>query len=195
MIDLDGPNYPFLANLAIVASAVTGRPLSDFSATQDEWSGFIDNWGITMEQFYVLFALGLKEHGLMWEGDPVEGAVEGWVTLAAKPDTYLHVVTARMPFGAEEEAREATHFWLATLGLYADQISFRDDKVNAVRENIFLEGMNEEDLRIMTIDDKPDHCIAYADAGWESYVFDLPSNRHVDLPRVGSMLEWANLTS
>lgn len=193
VIDLDGPNYPFLKNLAIAASQVTGRPLEEFGHVQDEWSAFLDNWDITLEQFYVIYALGVKNGDLLWEGDPVDGSVQGWTDLAARPDTYLHVVTDRNPFGVVREAHEATHYWLATNGLYFDQISFRHDKVAAVLANMDLMGLDHHDVNVITIDDKPMNCIKFEKAGFLSYVYDEPSNRFLDMPRVRSMIELAQL--
>jgi hypothetical protein len=193
-IDLDGPNYPFLRNLAIATAEITGRPISEFSHLQDEWSAFIDNWGITEEQFATIFALGVKNGGLLWDGDPVDGCVQGWTDLTTRENSFIHVITARNPFGVVTEAHEATHYWLATHGLYFDEISFTDKKTEAVSNTVRSLGLDPSEVNVFTIDDKPEHCLEFAEAGFHSFVYDEPSNRDVDLPRVSSMVEFAEVT-
>ncbi len=194
VLDLDGPIYPFLANLGPVASKYTGRPVEEFKPHQETWSGFMDDWGISVEEFLTLFALGVHNENLLWEGDAVTGAVNGWLKLATDPDQpYIHVVTDRNPFAAVNEAHEATNYWIAGQGLYYDAISFRGDKVDAVRENIAAEGLVEADLEIFTIEDKPENITAYQSAGWNSYAFDLPCNRHLNVPRVATLEDFSQV--
>jgi hypothetical protein len=198
VIDLDGPNYPFLRNLAIVVSNIMDVPLSQLSHVQDEWSAFQSNWNITNEQFCVMYALGVKNGHLLWEGDPVNGSIQGWTDLTTRQDSYIHVVTDRNPFGVVKEAHEATHYWLATHGLFFDEISFTglkaDAVLDAIAEYTSHNGVAADDVNVFTIDDKPEHCIAFAEAGFHSFVYDEPSNRHVDLPRVSSMIDFAQVT-
>lgn len=195
VFDLDGPNYPFITNLAKVASEVLERPLEQFSTIQDEWSGFMDDWGISLEEFRVLYALGVRNGDLLWEGDPTPGAVQGWSDIACRQDAYIHVVTDRNPFGAIHEAHEATHYWLATHGLYFDEISFTGNKPAIVKESI--ERLGVDAANVLTIDDNMFHCKNFKRAGFHSVVFSQPSNSGImsDLPRVSSMVEFAQIRS
>jgi len=191
VIDLDGPNYAFIENLALVASEVLGRPVEDFPHTQDEWSGFINIWGIKEQDFAVLYAIGVRDYGLLWEGEPRPGSEEGWYSIMAEKDSYIHVVTARNPFGAVEHAHEATKFWLAYHGLQYDCLDFTHEKVAAVERNLSELGIQPD--RIITVDDRPDHCAEFADAGYESLVYSLAANASFrpELKRVSSMVEVA----
>ena len=195
VIDLDGPNYQFLANLRLVIAELTDTPVDELPMPGDEWSLNLDDWGIQRKHFDVAYSLGVLNHGLLWEGEPSEGAAQGWAEIASLPDTYIHVVTSRNPFGAEAEAHEATNFWLSGHGMVYDAIDFAHDKVPAVRANITREGFAEEDLQIYTIDDKTANCNAFAGAGWHSYVYDGVSNEGLNLPRVSSMYEFAQVTT
>ena len=195
VIDLDGPNYRFLANLAKVVADLTDQSIDDLDVPDDEWGLNLTDWGLKdRTEFLIAYSLGVRYGDLLWEGEPADGAVQGWADLAARPDSYIHVVTARTPFGSEAEAAEATNYWLAMNGLYYDHISFAHDKVPTVRNHIAFLDLDESDLRIMTIDDRASNCQEFATAGWESYVYAFPSNTHLDLPRVSSMIEFAEIT-
>lgn len=180
-VDLDGVCYDFYTKFADVTRLELGIDV-DRRDTPNTWR-FYEAWGLTDDDFVDLMRIGVLRRGLWWEGDPYDNVVEGWQQLRERGHR-LHVVTARAPDGAVDEAQAATHHWLNTVGLHADTVTFTSDKTEVCTV--------ATGPRVAMIEDSPANIAACRTAGITTLALDQPWNRHVDVAtghRVSSLLD------
>ena len=106
-IDLDGVVYNFAEAIRLACSSAVGRDL----APTTTWD-MHEEWGIPLSLWKRIFRDGVRDGSIWWNGDPIEGAVEGLWELSEQ-EYYIRVVSNRLNHGFDfATAVEATAHWL-----------------------------------------------------------------------------------
>jgi hypothetical protein len=172
LLDVDGVSYSFDTHIAQVAAQVTGRPLRDFPRAE-EWDFFINQWGMTLEEFLAVYRHGVTHLNLCREGMPLPGAVAGWQKLVDHGVAIVIATDCGGP-GFEQQARDARLEWLAHWSFHHHHIEFTADKGSVATQLL------EEGFDVLAIDDKPKNFEALKTAGAKSFLAHQRWNRDID---------------
>lgn len=169
-IDLDGVCYNFVDTLRAFVMEKTGRPATDFPAANTWWF-FIEQWGMTMEEYIDWANQGLYENKIFWRGEQIQDALWG-VSELYRQGYYIKFITARG--GGKPEptkvCEKATYFWLESNGFPYDEVIVSYDKSSYSYD--------------LLIDDSPSNYETCVKDGKHVLVFDQAWNRHLtDAPR------------
>ena len=187
VIDLDGVAYDFVDALGDHAAKYYQAPKGCYPPAKT-YDFYEKQWGWTFDSFMSLYADGVSNGNVFWQGPPIAGTIEGWLKLKLHPDIRIQVVTDRRPVGAEQAAKDATKAWLHHHRLWYDQLDFTDQKLDVV--TAYNVSLGEPD--VYTIEDKPETWEAYHDAGFHSSLRRQHWNRHISTPNAFTSLnDWA----
>lgn len=109
---------------------------------------------------------------------PCAGSTEGWQALSRLP-VELRIVTGHW---RQPATVDATLRWLVLQGF--------DAPCDFTREK---DGWCRQTRARWFVEDAPHRALQVAEAGTQTILIDRPYNRHVDLPRVASLLDVAAL--
>lgn len=147
VVDIDGVAYDFVTESGHAAARVTGQPRARF-VPAETWDFFINEWGLTLEEFLDIYRAGVLHHDLVRTGVPLPGTVSGWSTLRDL-GVHVHVVTDCGVSGVVYEARQARKEWLAEWGLTFDALTFTGDKGAVVADHVAA------GRQVFAVDDRP----------------------------------------
>ena len=123
IIDLDGVVFNFTESLKLYLVEHCGRMDHELPDAK-VWNFFIDQWGMTLEEFTDACDRGVDAGVIFRQGPAWPGAVEGINALKGDGHT-IHVVTDRS-FG--QKSPQNTIEWLNENDIPFDSISFSPDK-------------------------------------------------------------------
>lgn len=173
-VDLDGVCYDFAQAFKAWVVHRTGRdPLTMPDPTCWE---FFSAWGLSLEEFLLLFHEGVDAGWVYGRGAPMEGTKEALASLRADGHR-LHVVTDRGSMGREGAAEASTREWLHAEGLVVDSLTVSKDKT-VVPTHVFVE-------------DLPTNAAALALAGRRVVLLDRLWNQDFEHPGVTRVQDWA----
>lgn len=175
-VDIDGVCYNFVDKLRDYVIKKTGRPITDFPDASTWWF-FIEQWGMTLEEYIEWANEGLFENEIFWRGDQIENALWG-VSELYKMGYYIKFITARGGGKPDitNKCEQATYYWLNNNGFPYDEVVVSYDKF-AYKYDLL-------------IDDSPSNYEACTAAGLNVLVFDQAWNRHLeDAPRAKDWIQ------
>jgi hypothetical protein len=135
-VDLDGVCYDFVGALRTWINGATGRAL-DTMAPAQSWDFWRDQWDLSLDEFLGFYADAVHAGFMFIQGDSYPGAIAGFRRLA-EAGHRLHVVTARAPRGAVEQAEINTRIYLEANQMPYTSLTFSDRKGD-VPTDIFFE--------------------------------------------------------
>jgi len=141
-VDLDGVVFDFVSNLRNYLVDHHGR-IEHELPDAETWDFFVDQWGITLDQFLEICAEGVDAGVIFRQGEPLPGARDAINRLRANGHT-IHFVTDRR-FGAKSPHN--TYDWLAEYDIGYDSLSFSHDKT-IIDADILIEDRDRNYLAV-----------------------------------------------
>lgn len=173
-IDCDGVVYDFQAALRDYICAETKQTPDKFPPAES-WEFFVDQWGLTYEDYAGFISRGIANQKIFWQGTPIPGAIAG-VTALFKAGYTINFITARGGFADRTRCQWATASWLDEWGFPYHDIIYSEVKT-----------LSEIDV---LLDDAPQNYLDRINKGMKAVVFDQPWNRHLtDAVRVNGWSE------
>jgi len=162
-VDLDGVCYDF--GNAFRRFLVMKKGFDPLTLpTPTCWDFFREQWGISNDEYFKLYAEGVDAGIILWTGRPHPGCAEV-ISNLRKEGHKINIVTHRT---VGKQAIPATVDWLQRNGIVYDTITFSADKT-AVKNDLFIE-------------DNIKNFIALEEAGVRSVLMDQAWNIEHETP-------------